>query len=189
MKQKLSSEAHNILNRLKTGHENWLSNRDQKHCRSFEHAQAVKEAQNPFAVVVTCSDSRMSPELLFGCGFSQLFCIRTAGALVSSYDLASIEFAVKSFDIPLVLVMGHTGCGAVSAACSSDHPGTPHLEHLVSSISRKVSCDDHVDEVSAALADTVARHIIASSSLIREKDVNVLSCLYDMNSGRISYRL
>jgi carbonic anhydrase len=189
MKQKLSTQAQNVLDRLKAGHENWLCSRDQRHSRSFEHAQAVKEAQDPFAVVVTCSDSRMSPELLFGCGFSQLFCIRTAGALVSRYDLASIEFAVKSFDIPLVLVMGHTGCGAVSAACSSDHPGTPHLEHLVSSISQSVSCDDHVDEVSAALADAVASQIMASSTLIRQQDVNVLSCLYDMNSGRITYRL
>ena len=76
----------------------------------------IAQGQAPFAAYVTCSDSRVSPEILFGRGLGELFIVRNAGNTVDTVALGSIEFAVAQLGVPLVVVMGHENCGAVSAA-------------------------------------------------------------------------
>src|SRR5215210_4770141 len=83
-----------------------------KHERRLEIAQG----QTPFAVLVSCSDSRVPPELLFGRGLGELFIVRNAGNTVDTTALGSIQYAVAELGVPLVLVMGHQRCGAVDAA-------------------------------------------------------------------------
>ncbi|GAB0491719.1 hypothetical protein MMPV_002974 [Pyropia vietnamensis] len=91
---------------------------------SVTHREALAAGQSPTAVVVTCSDSRVSPELLFARGLGELFVIRTAGN-TTAYDstVASVEYAVHNLGSPLVVVLGHTKCGAVAAAVSTAADG------------------------------------------------------------------
>jgi carbonic anhydrase len=181
--------AQQALVRLQDGHARWLNDRRDASSVSRNAAARIWERQDPFAVVVTCADSRMIPEILFDCGFGELFCIRTAGAVVSSYDHASIEYALSLFDIPLVLVMAHTGCGAVTAASQETQMPTASLVELVRHIRDNADFSGSVDEAAAQLASSTARSIQYSSALLIRESVSVVSCIYDMRSQEITYHL
>ncbi len=79
--------------------------------------------QSPKAVVVTCSDSRLTPEYIFGTEMGEIFVIRTAGNVIGDYEIGSIEYAVEHLDVPLVIVLGHTACGAVGGAINGSDGG------------------------------------------------------------------
>lgn len=91
------------------------------------------EGQQPFAIVVSCADSRVPPELIFNQGLGNLFVVRVAGNIVNAENLASIEYAVEHLKVPLLVVLGHTHCDAVKAAVS-DKPLEGHLPQLVAHI-------------------------------------------------------
>ncbi len=82
---------------------------------------ALLDGQHPYACVVTCSDSRVSPEMIFDATLGNIFVIRNAGNVPSPETIGSVEYAVEHLNVPVVLVMGHTKCGAVTAACSGTH--------------------------------------------------------------------
>src|SRR4051794_35434646 len=92
---------------------------------NHERRLEIAEGQAPFAVLVSCSDSRVPPELLFGRGLGELFIVRNAGNTVDTTALGSIQYAVAELGVPLVLVMGHQRCGAVDAALSVVEKNTP----------------------------------------------------------------
>ncbi len=99
---------------------------------------ALVEQQRPFAVVLGCSDSRAPAELVFDQGLGDLFVIRVAGNVVAPSGIGSVEFAVSKFDTPLVVVMGHTRCGAVGATVEAleqdDSPGSKNLRSITERI-------------------------------------------------------
>jgi carbonic anhydrase len=90
--------------------------------------------QEPFAVILGCSDSRVPAETVFDQGLGDLFVIRVAGNIVAPSQIGSVEFAVERFGIPLVVVLGHTNCGAVSATLADLHSPHPGRSHNVMSI-------------------------------------------------------
>ena len=94
--------------------------------------ETTKNGQNPYAVIVTCSDSRVPPEHIFSAGIGDLFVIRTAGNVVGSFELGSIEYAVQHLHVPIIVIMGHTHCGAVTAALSGHATG--YLQNVVQEI-------------------------------------------------------
>lgn len=95
--------------------------------------RALAEGQRPWAAVLGCADSRVAPEWLFACGMGELFEVRTAGNTASDAGVASLEYAVAELSVPLILVLGHSGCGAVQAA-RSQASLTPLLTDLVAPI-------------------------------------------------------
>lgn len=94
------------------------------------HRAAVADGQHPFAVIVGCSDSRLSAEIIFDRGLGDLFVVRTAGHTVGPEVLGSVEYAVTVLHTPLVVVLGHDSCGAVQAAREALGSGTPPTGHL-----------------------------------------------------------
>ncbi len=124
------------LERLKSGNARFAADGAKNSDFSAGRAARVK-AQYPIAGILSCADSRVPPEIIFDQGPGELFVSRDAGNVVSNYGLASFEFAVTSLGIPLVMVLGHTGCGAVLEALSASTqrkklPG--HLPELVKAI-------------------------------------------------------
>ena len=111
----------------------------------FEHSRRLDLVgeQAPFAIVLGCSDSRVPLEMIFDQGLGDLFVIRVAGNVVAHSQIGSIEFAAGKFGTPLVVVMGHTQCGAVAATVehllTGDEAPTPHLGFIVESIKPAVS--------------------------------------------------
>src|SRR5687768_13038318 len=106
------------LELLKDGNRKFLTDSPVRAAVGRQRRLEIAQSQAPFAAYVTCSDSRVSPELLFGRGLGELFIIRNAGNTVDTVALGSIEYAVAELGVPLVVVMGHERCGAVAAAAA-----------------------------------------------------------------------
>ena len=114
----------------------------------METRQQLAGGQNPFAVIVGCSDSRVPPELLFDAGPGDLFVIRLAGNVVDDHAVASIEYAVAQLGTPLVMVLGHESCGAVGAAVAAETQDAEfegHIHDLVEAI-RPLAVEEVLDE-------------------------------------------
>lgn len=138
----------------------------------------LTKAQHPFAVVVTCSDSRVSPELVFDQGLGDIFVIRTAGNIMGDIEMGSIEYAVEHLNVPLVMVVGHEGCGAIGAYVKGEYV-SGHLKTIVDSIAAeseikalKIKDDQVFDHFVRANIQHSVQEIRQSSPLIREKLAN-----------------
>lgn len=157
--------------------------------------------QKPFAIVVTCADSRLSPEILFDKGIGEVFVVRVAGNVVAPHELGSIEYAAEHLGAKLVVVLGHTKCGAVSAAY--DYFTTP--EKLRPELSKNLASivDDIEPAVEKAVeagtgkpgaeeinVDLVVKQIKKKSKVIREmvetSGVKVVGGKYDIVSGVVT---
>ncbi|MBZ8176439.1 carbonic anhydrase [Corynebacterium poyangense] len=112
-----------IWDELKAGNERFAAQQSKHPNDTVERRTILSEGQNPRAVVLACSDSRVPVELLFDVGLGDVFVIRTAGEIVGLSVLASLEYAVESLGCPLVIVMGHEFCGAVGAAMNAVNNG------------------------------------------------------------------
>src|SRR5882762_9751917 len=140
------------------------------------------QAQHPFAIVVGCADSRTAPEIVFDQNIGDLFVVRTAGNLVDEHALGSIEYAVDHLGVRLIVVLGHTRCGAVTAALASDTaPG--HVQSLVRDIQPAVKAAKGKpgDALSATVTENarqVAAQIKAKAALgDLAKEVRIVSAV------------
>ncbi len=130
--------AKEALQRLKVGNLHYLSDDLPPIVINAESRRQLLKSQNPFAIILGCSDSRVPAEIIFGQGLGDLFVIRVAGNVVAPSQIGSIEFAAEKFGTSLVVVLGHTMCGAVEATIEQLRRPTalrsPHLHSIVSRI-------------------------------------------------------
>lgn len=165
----------------------------------------AENGQKPFAIVLTCSDSRVPAEMIFDRGLGDLFVIRVAGNIIAPSLLASIEFAATSFGTPLCVVMGHSGCGAVKAAIGAemngDHPGSPNLQKLVAkvkpavrSVVRKnggIAPQNLLDLATIANVQRTAELIERESPIVRKLIDSgkflIAGAVYDLHTGRVHF--
>ncbi len=159
---------------------------------------ALARKQKPFAIILGCADSRVAPELAFDQERGQLFVVRIAGNFLAPGGLASIEYAVKVLGAPLIMVLGHSGCGAVDAAIKvvEDDARLPgHLPQIVGAI--KPAVLEAKNKPGSLLANSIVANValnvnriknagpIVSSFVNREK-VKVVGGVYDLATGRVS---
>jgi carbonic anhydrase len=121
------SDAGMALAELKQGNQRFVEARMMHPDQSPEARLALSKSQSPFAIVLSCSDSRLPPEVIFDQGLGDLFVVRVAGNIVDPAGMGSIEYAVGHLGSPLIVVLGHQNCGAVSATLESlQHHTEPH---------------------------------------------------------------
>ncbi|OMC08845.1 carbonic anhydrase [Mycobacterium sp. SP-6446] len=108
---------------LKEGNERFVAGKPQHPSQSVDHRASLAAGQKPTAVIFGCADSRVAAELLFDQGLGDVFVVRTAGQAIDSAVLGSIEYAVTALDVPLIVILGHTSCGAVKAAIQAIDDG------------------------------------------------------------------
>lgn len=160
----------------------------------------IARNQTPFVVMVSCSDSRVPPELLFGRGLGELFIVRNAGNTVDTTALGSIEYAVAQLGVPLVVVMGHERCGAVEAAVSvveknTSYPGSigRMIEPIVPAVLQaRFDKGDLLDNaVRRNVSRTVDRLRTASEPLLlqplAEKRLRIVGARYDLDDGGVDF--
>ena len=162
--------------------------------------EATASGQYPFAVVLGCIDSRVPPELVFDQGIGDIFSARVAGNFVNSDILGSMEFATAVAGSKLIVVLGHSACGAVKGACDGVELG--HLTHTLSNIAPAVYATDVEGERSSkntAFVDAVTRknveltvaNITERSAVIRdlvaEGKVEVVGAVHDVASGKVTF--
>jgi carbonic anhydrase len=188
------------LQLLKQGNRDFLADRPYVAPVGNRRRLELAAGQAPFAAYVSCSDSRVPPELLFGRGLGELFIIRNAGNTVDTAAMGSLEFAVAVLGVPLVVVMGHASCGAVKAAMdvvekNASFPGSigRMIEPIVPAVlsSRGRPGDPLEAAIKANVARTVDRLRTASEPMLLEPQrrgaLKVVGAYYELGSGRVDF--
>lgn len=189
--------ASSPIDKLLEGNNRYRSNHPVHPDQTRERLKELSGGQHPFAVVVSCSDSRVPPELVFDQGLGDLFVIRTAGHVVGDYELASIEYAVEHLRVSKVLVLGHENCGAVKALLEHPKGRLPgHLNNLVNYLRTEseekelLSHGDH--DLKHAVLANVAHCVNAvrnSKPILNEKveqnELEVYGAYYSLKSGKV----
>ena len=135
------------LEKLKEGNRKYITSEfNSSDISQSKRADALANGQAPYAIIITCSDSRVIPENIFMTGIGELFVIRIAGNVIDEHQLGSIEYAASHLGAPLIVVMGHTHCGAVDAAINHDPEG--YIKFITDKI--KAAIGDETDPYKAA---------------------------------------
>jgi carbonic anhydrase len=162
-----------------------LLSTDTAHDAEYRHEMAKK--QHPFAVILCCSDSRICPEFIFDQRTGSIFEIRNAGNVVDEDVLASFEYAVEHLHVPLILVLGHKGCGAIHAVCEAgEQPLHGHLQELqkhMKGIRQQVN-DNH-DKLTPELLDRLSKENARQQALALRRDSRVLKTAVDKGEARL----
>jgi carbonic anhydrase len=186
------------------GNQRFIDGKPEHPRQDVERRAEVADGQSPKAALFGCSDSRLSAEIIFDLGLGDLFVVRNAGQVISSSVLGSLEYAVETLKIPLILVLAHDHCGAVNAAILKDRePDTlfpPHVQELVSDIlpavmrTRDAAGVEKGGEVDPAavglehLRDTISG-LLAQSELIGQRIADgklaIVGANYRLSEGRV----
>lgn len=175
---------------------NLVASRDMMHLASI-----TKDKQHPFAAVLSCSDSRAPTELLFDQAIGDIFSVRLAGNIASDKAIGSIEFACKYLGTKLIVVLGHTSCGAVKAACDGVHDG--HIGEIISLIrpavrlektvvsSRDSGNADFVAKVCELNVRTQIDEIIHTSDIVQDmlaaNQIGIIGGIYNLATGNVDF--
>ena len=188
------------LMRLKAGNERFMNEKPRHWHESASWRSLLVDTQKPFATVLGCSDSRVPPELIFDAGFGELFIIRLAGNIIAEDVNGSLQYAVSHLHTPLVVVLGHEGCGAVGAAVEAMIHRSKELKHIEALI-RLIKpglreLDLKLDQPSLQRAAVEAnvrwsmRQLSTSpegARALREKRVGLAGGVYELATGRVRF--
>lgn len=184
----LARRAATVLEGLLAGNRRFAAGIDVDTTMTPAAREALVAGQDPDAVVLGCVDARVPPEVVLGQGVGDLLTVRTAGQSLSGVAIGSIEFGVTVLDIPLVVVLGHTGCGAVLAAMG-ERDMTGHLGELLGEVAARlvdVVGDDPVRATGGNLQATVDALRDLGILVTSEGPAFVVGLLYDLATGGVT---
>lgn len=177
------------LRGLLAGNQRFVDGVPVSHAISERERHALLGGQYPSAILLGCVDARVPPEVVLDQGVGDLFTVRTAGHSLAGVALGSLEFGVRKLGVPLVVVLAHTGCGAVLAALSDDAPDG-HLGELTGEVASRLATvvgEDPVRATGANLEATVeALRTLGTLTTPAGHDAYVVGLLYDMSTGVVS---
>jgi carbonic anhydrase len=186
------------VQRLLAGNKRFVSGELRHPHLGNDWRKRISGGQKPFATILGCSDSRVPPELLFDQGFGDLFVIRVAGNVVDTDVIGSVEYGVDHLSTQVVIVMGHDGCGVVTAALSADEDiaNEPNeIRSLVGKIKPAIASVSVDQESSVRLRESVEANVRLSVVQLRkvpdlaqaeqEKRTTIIGCVYDIQSGKV----
>ncbi len=181
------------LAKLMEGNKRFLTGKSIRPNQTIEKVKELASGQKPFAVIVGCSDSRVPNEIIFDQGLGDIFIIRTAGQVSSYASWGSMEFAVTSLNSKLILVLGHTKCGAVSAACNvPEVPG--HIVTLINAIkpAAEIAKEMDGDLVENAVKVNVAKQVEQLKNLepvlskkVKNGEIKIVGAVYHIENGKV----
>jgi len=183
--------AGEALARLKDGNGRFVADELTRDLQDAARRVALKDGQAPWAIVLSCADSRVVPELIFDTGIGELFIIRVAGNIANTSSLASIEYAVAHLNVKLIVVLGHEGCGAVKATLDGGDLGY-NLNHLVSHITPAIvqpfETDDHLTEAVERNAAATTGQLRERSAIVRDSDgLQITPAVYRLSTGTVDF--
>ena len=192
--QRQSASADQIWNQMVAGNHRFVTGKTAPRNLTTER-KALTNTQHPQVAVLSCSDSRVPPELVFDAGLGDLFVVRSAGEDDDPISIGSLEYAVEHLGSTVVVVMGHQRCGAVTAACSAGKSESANLDAVISPIVASCSKMDSSKPESLDLAirdhvHRVAQEILAKSELLRksaaEGKLTVIEAYYSLDTGDVT---
>lgn len=185
---------------LKEGNKRFVEGNSHHYHSDMEYVKRLdSDGQNPFATVIACSDSRVPVELLFDQGFGDLFVIRTAGnSLIDNVTLGSVDYAINHLHSKVVVVLGHTNCGAITAIVNMGHDHGVENDHEVQELLGNIA--NHIPqhkgthaELDQAIIDNVEiqKSMVVErphiQKLIEDKKLDVVSAVYHLDSGEVEF--
>lgn len=185
---------------LKEGNERFVAGRPEHPSQSIEHRASLAAEQRPIAVVFGCADSRVAAEIIFDQGLGDMFVVRTAGHVIDSAVLGSIEYAVTVLGVPLVVVLGHDSCGAVKASIAALDEGTVpagYVRDVVERVTPSIMLArrdglTRVDEFEARHVIETGSQLLTRSTAISDRvqggELAIVGVTYRLADGRIMLR-
>ena len=185
---------------LKQGNERFVAGRPEHPSQSIEHRASLAAAQRPTAVLFGCADSRVAAEIIFDQGLGDMFVVRTAGQVIDSAVLGSIEYAVTVLDVPLIAVLGHDSCGAVQATLDAlDKGQVPggFVRDIVERVTPSIMLGrreglTRVDEFETRHVIETGTQLLARSSAIADRvergELAIVGLTYRLADGRVTLR-
>jgi len=184
------------ISKLKEGNGRYTSGNLQHPGQTTERRTELANTQHPFATILSCSDSRVPPEIVFDQGLGDLFIVRVAGNVINDEGLGSVEYSVDHLGTRLILVLGHQSCGAVKAAretiaAKGKAPG--HIQSLVTAIKPAVeaTAKDDLETTIKANVKHVVDTLRASTPILKAKvdsgDVKVIGGYYSLDTGAVTF--
>ena len=194
-------EAKEALKRLTDGNERFVSGKSTHPNRCDETKNSLLRGQKPFAVILSCSDSRVPVEIVFDVGLGDVFVIRTAGHVLSDEVMGSIEYAVQHLGVKLVMILGHENCGAIKSAVKSYKEKSfeklsPYMQsimkHIYPAIDKIVCpcCETPLEDLSVkANILYQVEDLLKKDNFIAEKvqtgEITVVGAKYELKTGKI----
>jgi carbonic anhydrase len=187
--------ADSVLRELKAGNEHHVAKRYQHPHQSAERQRELRSGQHPHAIVLSCADSRVAPEIVLDQGLGDLFDVRVAGNVAGDAELASLEYAAEHLHTPLLVVMGHQNCGAVTAAADGGE-AEGHLPPLLAMIRPAVEKARHqsgdlIDNAVRINVETAVRQIRTSKPVLRplvdRSELLVVGAVYSLDTGKVAW--
>lgn len=193
-------EPEKALGWLKNGNIRYIKSSLRKDGQSTADIKRLSTGQAPHTIVLSCSDSRVPPEIVFDQKLGEIFVVRNAGEIPDNASVASIEYAVEHLGARLIVVMGHTSCGAVKAALGTldgTDAGSPALNSLVHDIHPRLASfkgkpqSPGVQEESWANARGISKELLARSAILSAKaasgDIVIKTALYHLDDGKVDF--
>lgn len=197
----------NTIDELKKGNARFMNGESTNMRQDPIRIQELSAGQDPNCIIVSCSDSRVPPEIIFDQGLGDIFSIRTAGNIMSDYDEGSIEYAVEHLHTPLIIVMGHQKCGAVQAFLDMAESNTLDEDHaetagnVVKIIDKLANQDEqqallhdgHIDTDKAVLANVMngVRELRTMNPLLKQAydngEIEIVGAIYNVDNGSVDF--
>lgn len=178
--------AAEAMAKLKEGNERYLTVSSNPGDVSPQIRQKTcDEGQIPYATIITCSDSRVIPEAVFTAGIGELFTIRVAGNVMDNHQLGSVEYAADHLGTNLVVVLGHTNCGAVGAALSSSPDG--FVKYITDEIKKAIGDETDALKASCLNVERSVSIIKEKLNLTDESSLKVCGAIYHIDSGKVEF--
>lgn len=188
--------AKDAIQKLKDGNKRFVKAKSQHPNESKERRDEMLKGQHPFVVILSCSDSRVPPELIFDQGLGDIFEIRNAGNVLNEHVIGSIEYAVMHCGVKLIVIMGHQDCGAIAATLSGVSE-TKYIKALEDSI--KPAIDDCKEQGLEINSDNVVKaHVMQDIEelmaqdnelvkYMKDNDVKIVPAYYHLDSGKVDF--
>jgi len=182
-----------IIERLKAGNARFVEDKLDGQLQDSSRRSELTSGQQPYAIILSCADSRVVPEIAFDTGLGEIFVVRVAGNVANSSSIGSIEYAVAHCGSKVIVVMGHQSCGAVTAAVAGGNNGY-NINHMLSHITPAIhACppETPVNDIVKKNAQLTADELLTRSEIIRSAvkkgDVKIASAYYNLDSGKVEF--
>jgi len=184
-----------VLAELKAGNQHHVNKRYEHPHQTAARQRELASGQHPHACILSCADSRVAPEIVFDQGLGDLFDVRVAGNVAGDAEGASIEYAAEHLSVPLIVVMGHQKCGAVTAAVEGGeaHGHLPSLVNAIRPAVEKASKlqGDRVDNAIRINVENVVNQLRTSqpvlAALVGKRQIRIVGALYSLDTGKVEW--
>ena len=183
-----------VLDELRAGNAHHVAHQYTHPHQTSARQRELAQGQHPHAVILSCSDSRVPPEVVFDQGLGDLFVVRVAGNVAGDHELASIEYAVEHLHSPLVVVLGHQSCGAVTAAAEGGHaPGhLPALLHAIQPAVEKARAMQgdligNAVKTNVDMAVDQVREDPVLATPLKQGQLRVVGAVYSLETGKVTW--